>query len=605
MSATDLDQSLAAAGELLRSAGRTDLADRAQAARVRAARPNTVVCIVGEFKQGKSSLLNALIGQELCPVDDDIATAALTLVRHGEQADAVVRYAGDDEPKAERIAVDEVATYVTEHGSTSDRRIERVDVLVPSPLLADGLALVDSPGMGGLGAGHASATLSFLPFADGLVFVSDATSELTAPELDFLAIARERCPDVVIALTKTDIAPEWRRILELDRAHLDRRDLDIPIVPVSSALRQAAFTARDRELNERSGIPELIQVLAKRVIGPAKANAATRAAGETAAMIRSTESVLRAELEALTDPAAAERLREQADAATQRLETLRGGSARWQTVLGDRITDLSSEVTHRLRGRVRETTRVIEEQIETLKTAEQWDGLAATLQSDVADTVTEAFVSIETGRSSIRAELAELLAADDVIGPSESRQFDVLDTASMWRARDIDPSESSGGRAFRTGITGLRGAQGGVLMLGVSSQFLPQAAALFIASNPVLLGAGALFGGFQLMDDRKRKLQQRRQGARTQLRSFTDEVQFEVMNEITQFLRSVQRELRDEFIALIGDLQTSWTAAAQQAQQTLAAGEQAATERAAAIRAMLERGDTLAAGLDELAGGAA
>ena len=62
-----------------------------------------------------------------------------------------------------------------------------------------------------------------------------------------------------------------------------------------------------------------------------------------------------------------------------------------------------------------------------------------------------------------------------------------------------------------------------------------------LASNPVLLGAGALFGGFQLVEDRKRRVQQRRQSARGQMRQFTDDVQFEMSNELTKMVRDVQR----------------------------------------------------------------
>lgn len=584
-----LDRGLGELAACFGELDRGDLQTRIEAARVRAARPNTVVCVVGEFKQGKSSLVNGMIGRDICPVDDDIATASLTLVRHADEPSAIVRYRGDADPKAERVPLERVSEFVTERnvaaggsGSQADASppvVERVDVLVPSSLLADGLAIVDTPGMGGLGAGHAAATLSFLPFADGLVFVSDVTSELTATELAFLEQARELCPNVIMVATKTDIAPEWRRIAELNEAHLAARQLDVPVVPVSSALRADAFATRDRTLNDRSGYPALLALLDERIITPARSGAAARAGDEALGLIDAVNGSLSAEREALENPEAGERLRAAAAEASERLESLRSGGARWQIVLGDRVTDLSSEVSHRFRGAIRTTSRQIEEQIEALKTAEEWDEMARVLQSEVAQAVASAFAAAETGRGDIRAELAELLAADDVVGPSTERRVDLLDTASLWRSHGLDPSESGGGKAFRTGMTGLRGAQGGVLMLGVSSQFLPQAAALFIASNPVLLGAGALFGGFQLLEDRKRRLQGRRQAARTQLRQFTDEVQFEVSNELTRLLRDVQRDLRDEFMQLIGELQQSWTAAAKHAQDAAAQGEQAVARR--------------------------
>lgn len=594
----ELDDALAELTDAL--ADRPDLTQRLGAARVRLRRPSTVVCVVGEFKHGKSSLVNGLLGQPVCPVDDDIATAAITLVRHGDPPQAVVRYRGAADPPAERIAIEDVPRYVTEAAARDGAPgVERVDIAVPSSLLADGLALVDTPGMGGLGAGHAAATLAFLPFADGLVFTTDATSELTATEVDFLEHARSLCPNVMVVVTKIDIAPSWRRIVDLDREHLAARNVDVPIVAVSSALRTAAFEHRDRCLNDRSGFPELIDVLASSIIEPARRTAAARATTEATAMTDAALVALATERDALVDPAARERLALEAREAASRLDALQSGGARWNTVLGDRVSDLSTEINHRFRGSVRETTRRLDEQIESIKTGEQWDELARILQTSVAEAVTEAFVGVERGRVEIRAEIAELLSADDVVGPTGPGGADVLDAHAFWRSRAMSDGNAVGG-ALKTGLTGLRGAQGGIMMLCISGQFLPAAAAVFVMSNPVLLGVGAAFGGMQLLDDRKRKLQQRRQAARTQMRQFADDIQFEMGNELTKALREVQRDLRDEFVELIGELRTTWTTAAKQAESALTAGTEAVERRLSAIDLQRSRLAVVRTRLEEL-----
>ncbi len=72
---------------------------------------------------------------------------------------------------------------------------------------------------------HGAATMAALPSADAVLLVSDASQEYTAPELEFLRHAASVCPNVACVLTKSDLYPEWRRIAELDRAHLaDGRD---------------------------------------------------------------------------------------------------------------------------------------------------------------------------------------------------------------------------------------------------------------------------------------------------------------------------------------------------------------------------------------------
>jgi len=586
-----LESTLSLLSSVLHDAARPDLQARIDAARVRLQRPTTVVCVVGEFKQGKSSLVNGLVGHSVCPVDDDIATSAVTLVQYGEEPDAIVRYRGDADPAAERIPVEAVADYVTERQRTAGMPlVDRVDVSVPSSMLADGLSVVDTPGMGGLGAGHAAATLSFLPFADGLLFVSDASSELTAPELEFLERAHALCPNVLVVMTKIDICPAWRRIEEIDRGHMATRGLDLPTVAVSSTMRDLAFERRERELNDRSGFPELITQLSTRVIEPAQAGAADRARTEAAALIDGLAAALGIERDALNDPDARQALAEAAADATERLTALQAGSARWNVTLGDRVADLSSDINHRFRGVMRSTTQQFDERIEQLKTAEEWDELSRELQTSVADAVTTVFVSIEHGRADIRMEIAESLRADEVLAPAEGNRSSMLDVTSFWKARGLDEKTQASG-LLKSGLTGLRGAQSGVMLFGICGQFLPAAGAVLIASNPVLLGAGALFGSMQLIDDRKRKVQTRRQAARAQMRQFTDEVQFEMSNELTGALRSVQRDLRDEFVDLISELKQTWAVAAQQAEAAHREGEEGVEARLNEIASLTTRLD--------------
>ena len=205
-------------------AGRDDLAERLDQVAERVARTDTVVCVVGEFKKGKSALINALIGRDVCPVDDDLATMAVTVVRYAPEPGAIVRRREDGELLIEAIPADEAGRWVAETDG-DDRRhgVEVVEVGLPNPFLERGIALVDTPGVGGLNAAHAAATLAFLPSADALVFVTDASTELSRPELDFLSAAMKAGPPILIAITKVDIYPEWRRIVAIDEGHLAHR----------------------------------------------------------------------------------------------------------------------------------------------------------------------------------------------------------------------------------------------------------------------------------------------------------------------------------------------------------------------------------------------
>jgi hypothetical protein len=556
-------------GRIVADAGRSDLGERLAQARSRLQDPTVRVVVVGEFKQGKSSLVNALLGQPVCPVDDDLATSAITLIRYGEEPGAVVRMTGDDgQATAAQVPIDELGNWVSEVGNPGNaKHVERVDVAVNSPMLKQGLVIVDTPGMGGLGAGHAAATLGFLPFADGLILVSDASAELSAAELQFLKRATELCPTVVFAQSKADLYPSAGRIRDLNQGHLSRAGLELPVVITSAAIRAEALTRRDRDLNERSGIPALVQLLSERIVGPAKANAESRSRGDAAAISAMVRTSLESERAALADPEAAKRATASFEAAKQRLEHLRGPAARWSTVVNDRVGDLSNNVNYELRGAMRTISRNMDELIEGLNSGEAWDDMTRDLQSDVADEVTNAFVALEQGRVAIRDEVIALLGEED-LGLTDARGIGDFDVESLWGDKALDGPVAPGKkRALDKGLTGIRGAQSGVMMFGMLGQFLPRAAGALLATNPVLLGVGAVFGGMSLSDDRKRKVAARRQAARGQVRQFLDDVQFEVGNQISGIVRDLQRDLRDEFTERLTELQRTCTDSAKRAQE--------------------------------------
>lgn len=577
-------------GKLLQQLDRGDLAQRAMVAAARLRRPSTIVCVVGEFKQGKSSLVNALLGTPLCPVDDDLATSAITLVRYGEQAGAVVRRKVDGKDLSDPVPVADLGSWVSEVGNPKNHKgVERVEVTVPSPFLEQGLVLVDTPGMGGLGAGHAAATLGFLPFADGLIFVSDASTELSQPEVDFLRRAIELCPSVMFAQTKTDLFGHWHRILELNKGHLARQGVDIPIVPVSSALRVAALARKDRELNDESRVPELVQRLGTDVVAPAKANATARSVADARSIVAQVVAGYRAERAAIADGAGDADAMATIEQAKSRLEHLRGPGAKWNVLVGDKISDLSNEVTFTLRGAMREIQRSMDERIETLTKGDEWDDLARHLQTVVSDVVASAFVTLEEGRASVRAQVVELLQDEEIGTDTHSLRVGSLSIADLWQSKSLDPTVSTGKKAFSTGLTAVRGAQGGVMMFGMMGSFLPMAAGVLIMSNPVLLGVGALFGSMGLAEDRKRKVAARRQAARTQVRQFLDDVQFEINNQIASSVRDVQRHLRDEFGDRLAELLRTYTEAAQRAQTELQKSHGDRKARAEQLDAVLQK----------------
>ena len=104
--------------------------------------------------------------------------------------------------------------------------------------------MVDTPGVGGAVARHAVTTLALLPSADALVVLSDASQELTEPELSFLRQASTICPIVMCVLSKIDLTPHWRDVEAANRQHLESAGIDATILPVSANLLPHGALAR-------------------------------------------------------------------------------------------------------------------------------------------------------------------------------------------------------------------------------------------------------------------------------------------------------------------------------------------------------------------------
>lgn len=147
---------------------------------------NAAVLVCGEFKRGKSSLVNALIGEDLCPVDDCIATSSVSMIKYGTKA-KVTRHFLDrcNQIATEIVDYSQIAQFSKGSSVNIDNTIF-LEIEIPSEKLKSGLCVIDTPGIGGLDARHLSLTSFALSKADCVLFVADAGEPMSASELDFI-----------------------------------------------------------------------------------------------------------------------------------------------------------------------------------------------------------------------------------------------------------------------------------------------------------------------------------------------------------------------------------------------------------------------------------
>ncbi len=596
-------ETLTTAAELLDELRRPDLAGRLRSGSAAIFDEPAVVCVVGDFKQGKSSLINAVLGESICPVDDDIATSVISVVYYRDPAQAVAHRRDGGHKTVDEIPLDAIAEYVSEEGNPDNvRRIDRIDVGIPHPVLRQGLALVDTPGAGALSGASTVATLAFLPYADALLFVSDASAELTRPEVDFVCRAVDVCPAVLFCLTKIDLYPEWRRIAELDGEHLSAAGVRAPMYAISSVLRDAALTRHDAAMNSESGFPRLLGALATDVIDRNRRRAAARALHDARGPLDQLSEAHRMELELLDqDDASLRQAVESLEDAKARLEHLRGPGARWSVLLNDAINDLSNKVGHRFREELRGVSREMEESVEQLKKQKGWEKLSDRLQERVAEATAGVFALVDSRVEELRTEISTLLQDEHLELPDVGRGRERTDVRALWNARPIDRlTGTKVGRGASQGWAAIRGGSGALITFSLLSRFLPAAGAALIFTTPVAAGIGILFGGGQLVQQRRQRVAGRRQQARVAVREFLDEVQFQVGDELSELIRTSHRELRDSFGARVTELLRTYTEVVQQAQANAQQDHATRDARGDQLRARLGRLDDLRRQADEL-----
>ncbi len=571
--------------------GRPDLVQRLNVTLERVRKPDVQVVAIGEFKQGKSSLVNAIVNVNICPVDDDIATAVHTIVRHGEErrAFALVKAANDPDGEGQRIAIplDQIRAYATELGGIDPSVIVKgVEIEVPRKLLADGLILVDTPGVGGLSGAHAAAGMGAISVADALLFISDASQEYTRAEMDYLAQAMELCPGAVCVMTKTDLYPRWRDVLEINKGHLARLGLNLPILAVSSMLRMEAIRREDKELNAQSGFPALIQYISNDLIaGKARTNRLT-AQRELYGVCDQLAGQFEAEKSALTDPAAGAALVAGLERAKTRAEALRGQAARWSTTLNDGVGDLTSDIDFDLRARMRAVMAESDSAIEAFDPLDSWDEFEPWLTNAVSQAVVANYRYLTERAATLSSDVAGHFGQE---GQELFADLEIHNAANVLSRVSIDPhiEVEDLGRGAK-GLSALRGSYSGFLMVGLLGS-LPVLATVGAAIIPIQIGAGLILGRKTLKDEKERALQRRRSDAKNAVRRYSDEVQFQVGKDSRDTLRRVQRQLRDHYSARAEELNRSTSEALKSAQDAVRVAEADKSKRIKDVQAELDR----------------
>jgi dynamin family protein len=195
---TRLQRLAAIAGEL----EDRDLAGEALAERQRFVAARFFAACVGQFKRGKSTLINALVGDPVLPVGVIPVTSVITILTYGETPTATVRLAHG---QSQVIPLSTISEFVDERRNPQNARgAIVVEVAFPSAILRDGLCLVDTPGLGSVHATNTEATRAFVPRIDVALIVVGPDPPISGAELEMVQEASREACDLAVILNKAD-----------------------------------------------------------------------------------------------------------------------------------------------------------------------------------------------------------------------------------------------------------------------------------------------------------------------------------------------------------------------------------------------------------------
>lgn len=166
--------------------------------------------ILGQFKRGKSTFINALLGETILPTAIVPLTSVVTILRYGPRLKIEVQYLDD---RRESVNLEDLPAFITERGNPQNKKgVKEVTVFYPSEYLKGGVRIIDTPGVGSVYRHNTDVAYNYLPFVDAGIFIVSADPPLSESEHQFLKNIRSYVDKLFFVLNKIDqVSDEDRR----------------------------------------------------------------------------------------------------------------------------------------------------------------------------------------------------------------------------------------------------------------------------------------------------------------------------------------------------------------------------------------------------------
>jgi signal recognition particle receptor subunit beta len=284
-----VEQYLEEIGHAASEHGFDDIVVRTKGLQERIAYRKAHVLVLGEFNRGKTTLVNALIGTALLPMNIVPTTAAIWTVELGKTLGvSIERRDGTSQTiDTDSSSLDQLST----EGALADDTVRFVKVTTPNLALGENIVIVDTPGVNDINEQRSEITYRFLEAADAAIFIMDCSSPMTRSEFEFLErqVLSTSLDKLMIALNKSGRLDEdeLEESIDLVRERTELfTDKDIDIVAIDARNILAALEQEDLEVANRWGWTEFKIAVDKLVFESNSAEALKLRAGQKAEQIR-------------------------------------------------------------------------------------------------------------------------------------------------------------------------------------------------------------------------------------------------------------------------------------------------------------------------------
>jgi len=244
--------SVAASSVTAPSTSQRKILERLDTLRERLTTERFQLAVLGQFKRGKSTVLNALLEQSVLPIGVVPVTAIPTFLEPAAASKIRVAYVSgkveEFEPKSPEALRERLSVFVTEEENPRNvLNVARVDVFLPAELLEYGVVLIDTPGVGSTHRHQTAAADAILPECDAALLVVSADPPITEVEIEYLARIRQTVARLIVVLNKIDvIEPHEREKASsfLRKALVDHAGVD-PFTPIFSVSARDALRAKE------------------------------------------------------------------------------------------------------------------------------------------------------------------------------------------------------------------------------------------------------------------------------------------------------------------------------------------------------------------------